>query len=133
MTDFRSTKLTVNLVLDSAAMVCCSPLCLHLLCLIYPSAENEFWVPLVEKAYAKLHGSYDAINAGKITDALVDLTGEASEIVGVEPTDSFWEMLVRNATESFIMGCSKHRDGVTGEHETEMGLIYVRFPFSLLV
>ncbi|KAJ1488535.1 hypothetical protein T484DRAFT_1616299, partial [Baffinella frigidus] len=33
------------------------------------------WVPLVEKAYAKLHGSYHSISGGHVAEAMLDLTG----------------------------------------------------------
>ena len=42
-------------------------------------AANEFWVPIVEKAFAKMHDCYENIIAGIPSDALVDLTGESAE------------------------------------------------------
>ena len=38
----------------------------------------EFWVPLIEKAYAKLHGNFEMLHGGKMSTALVDLTGGCS-------------------------------------------------------
>ncbi|KAJ4364569.1 hypothetical protein N0V83_009165 [Neocucurbitaria cava] len=37
--------------------------------------ENETWLPLLEKAYAKVHGDYDAIAGGFSGEAVEDLTG----------------------------------------------------------
>jgi Calpain family cysteine protease len=40
---------------------------------------TEVWVPLMEKAYAKMHGCYQALHGGSMSEALVDLTGGVSE------------------------------------------------------
>ncbi|KAI8941511.1 hypothetical protein NX059_002727 [Plenodomus lindquistii] len=37
--------------------------------------ENETWLPLLEKAFAKIHGDYDALAGGWSGEAVEDLTG----------------------------------------------------------
>lgn len=37
--------------------------------------NNQLWVQFIEKAYAKMHGSYKSISGGHVAEAFLDLTG----------------------------------------------------------
>ncbi|XP_030873337.1 calpain-10 isoform X4 [Leptonychotes weddellii] len=49
------------------------------LCFSRCQREDVFWLPLLEKVYAKVYGSYEHLWAGQVADALVDLTGGLAE------------------------------------------------------
>ncbi|CAE7760645.1 Capn15 [Symbiodinium pilosum] len=71
---------------------------------------QQLWTPLLEKAYAKAHGSYRAISGGEIAEALLDLTGCPTESIdfdepGFDPQE-LWERLVDFKAKSFPMGCA---------------------------
>ncbi|KAE8699402.1 hypothetical protein F3Y22_tig00110578pilonHSYRG00002 [Hibiscus syriacus] len=73
---------------------------------------NELWVSILEKVYAKLHGSYEALEGGLVQDALVDLTGGAGEEIDMRSSEAqldlasgrLWSQLLRFKQEGFLLG-----------------------------
>uniref|UniRef100_M8C6S9 Protein DEFECTIVE KERNEL 1 n=1 Tax=Aegilops tauschii TaxID=37682 RepID=M8C6S9_AEGTA len=74
--------------------------------------QNELWVSILEKAYAKLHGSYEALEGGLVQDALVDLTGGAGEEIDMRSPQAqidlasgrLWSQLLHFNQEGFLLG-----------------------------
>ncbi|KAK7100681.1 calpain-5-like isoform X2 [Littorina saxatilis] len=49
--------------------------------------SHEFWVPLLEKALAKCHGSYEAVDGGRPGDAYIAMTGGVAETLDYDESD----------------------------------------------
>ncbi|KAJ3196095.1 Calpain-6 [Irineochytrium annulatum] len=103
--------------------------------LVYARSRDpsEFWVSLLEKAFAKLKGSYGSLELGSPTSAFVDLSGNVPEIINLrdqavveEFTDhSLFRLMKRAMGRGALMSCSMQPAGVQGVGmENDQGLVY---------
>ena len=90
-------------------------------------SENEFWSALLEKAYAKLHGCYEALQGGNTCDAMVDFSGGCSETQELGMDEKDWEEIYRimrkNYNRSTMIACYMNPDPSVIEAKTDVGLI----------
>ncbi|XP_053568514.1 calpain-8-like [Bombina bombina] len=86
--------------------------------------ENEFWSALLEKAYAKLNGSYESLKGGWPFEALQDFTGGISEIyyLNEAPGDLF-QIIQKALKMKSLVTCSTISDANEPEKRTKENVI----------
>ncbi|XP_063421060.1 calpain-A-like isoform X2 [Mytilus trossulus] len=87
---------------------------------------NEMWVGLLEKAFAKLYGSYDEITEGLIADSYLNLTGGVAERIDfstkkISPKRLFQRLYNAFQCPTTMAGCicpheSDGKRGLVGGH-----------------
>lgn len=93
------------------------------------ASGSAFWPALIEKAYAKIHGSYARLSGGYISEALYDLTGAPVERIRFHNEydyDQLFARLLSFMSSGFLMGIAtfKGGDGLVACHAYSLLGVY---------
>ena len=85
--------------------------------------ENETWLPLLEKAFAKAHGDFKSIEGGFTGEGIEDLTGGVTTKIAstdILDKEQFWRDEILLVNKAFLFSCSTGSgDGWRGNYNFE--------------
>ncbi|KAK3853387.1 hypothetical protein Pcinc_040074 [Petrolisthes cinctipes] len=93
---------------------------------MHSKTKNEFWCALLEKAYAKMYGGYEALKGGNINESMVDMTGGVVEMIDLRsPPPNLFNILFKANLRGSLIGCAiePERQGMRGQTVLSNGLI----------
>ncbi|XP_026216535.1 calpain-9 isoform X1 [Anabas testudineus] len=95
------------------------------LIMLHSVSNNEFWSALMEKAYAKLNGSYEALKGGSTMEAMEDFTGGVGETYETKSaSENLFTIMKKALDRGSLMGCSIDiTSSAESEAKTTTGLV----------
>jgi len=85
---------------------------------------NELWVLILEKAWAKIHGSYERVEGGQAHLTLRDLTGAPSYEYIIDKTEDMYEKIVTADRSEWAMAAGCQSDKAGGKDQiSSLGLV----------
>ncbi|XP_059209690.1 calpain-1 catalytic subunit-like [Centropristis striata] len=91
---------------------------------VHSKDPTEFWPALLEKAYAKVCGSYADMNSGTPAEAMVDFTGGVHMCIDLpDPPQNLWELMSRAGQSRSLMGCGTPQGETSAKTVLPNGLV----------